>query len=184
MEWYAIPAIYELNNIFYYLPASAFLFSLCFESAIFFHFLAFLWAVFVRACCRRASTYCCVAVPQALHSTAQSARTKTQSKHVPIRGRQRNQAESIYCIAVPQARHSTAQSARTKPQSKYVPIRARQRKQADRFGEGQHTSSSIYTARRVLKTNEEIEICPASENMYQVFNCSHSAGCGAWRIRL
>ena len=57
------------------------------------------------------------------HSTAQqSARTEPQSKCVPIRVRQRKQAESFYCIAVPRAPHSIAQSACTKPQSKYVLI--------------------------------------------------------------
>ena len=59
----------------------------------------------------------CIAVPQAHHSTVQSARAKPQSRYVPIRVRQRKQPhkEHLLCIAVPQAQPSTAQSARTKP---------------------------------------------------------------------
>ena len=68
---------------------------------------------------------------------------------------------------LPQAQHSTAQHSTaqrnqpcTQQQIKYVPIRARQRKQEQTELVRASMSSSIYTARRVVKTNEEIEIFP------------------------
>ena len=61
---------------------------------------------------------------------------------------------------LPQARHSTAQHNQpcTKQGIKYVPIRARQRKQKQTELVRASMSSSIYAARRVLETNQEIEI--------------------------
>ena len=56
-----------------------------------------------------------------------------------------------------------------KQQSKYVPTRARQRKQQTELTRAS-LSSSVYTARCVLKTNEEIPICPA-----KIYNHTHKA---------
>ena len=74
----------------------------------------------------------CSTASTAQHSTAQSARTKPQSKCVLIGVRQRKQADRkdiLYCSTESTA-HSTSQSARTKSQSRYVLIRVRQRQQA------------------------------------------------------
>ena len=94
------------------MPASLFPFLLCSRRAIYFHCLAFvgLFLYHVHASMLSSSIYC-IAVPQAQHGAAQSSRTKPQSKYMPIRVRQRKQAdiESVYCIAVPKAQHSTAQ---------------------------------------------------------------------------
>ena len=60
---------------------------------------------------------------------------------------------------LPQTRHSKAQSTLHKATNKYVPTVARQRKQAKLARASM--SSSTYAARGVLKTDKEIEICPA-----------------------
>ena len=77
----------HLNNAFFhYLPASPFPFSLCFGRAIFFQFLLCCGPFLVVPCTSilSSSIYCCMAVPHTLHSTAQSTRTKPQTRHVPI----------------------------------------------------------------------------------------------------
>ena len=49
----------------------------------------------VRACCCLASLIPGIAAPQALHSTSQTAHTTPQRKCVPIRERQRKQADRV-----------------------------------------------------------------------------------------
>ena len=103
------------------------------------------------------------AVPQAHHSASQSAGTEPQSRST-CRSEfddASQQRASIYCcIAVSQAQHS-AISPRKAAKQLLVPIRVRQRKQLAR---DQQMSSSMYTARWVLETDEEIKICP----VYQI----------------
>ena len=100
----------------------------------------------------------------AQHSTAQHSTAAMQVRADQSAPTQASKQESIHsvCSTTSTAQHSTAvQSARTKPRSKYVPIRVRQRKQADRVVE-----HYILVARCVLKTNEEIKICPAYKSTY------------------
>ena len=54
------------------------------------------------------SIHCCIAVPQAQHITALSARTKPRSKYVPTRVRQRKQAGRASTV-LQHRKHSTAQ---------------------------------------------------------------------------
>ena len=97
-------------------------------------------------------------LPQAQRSTA----AKQVQQYVPIRVRQRKQADRehlLYCSTASKVHHSSIPQKASKQVQHYVPIRVRP--QANRVGESQHMPSSIYTARRVLKRNEEIEVCPA-----------------------
>ena len=55
------------------------------------------------------SLYYCIAVPQAQHNTAQSARTKPQRRYVPIRVRQRKQADKKTSAVFKYHKRSTAQ---------------------------------------------------------------------------
>ena len=111
-------------------------------------------------------------LPQAQRSTA----AKQVQQYVPIRVRQRKQADRehlLYCSTASKVHHSSIPQKASKQVQHYVPIRVRP--QANRVGESQHMPSSIYTARRVLKRNEEIEVCPAYKNI-QLYTSSHSAG--------
>ena len=134
--------------------------------------------LFVRACCRRASSAVSgIAVPQAQQSTTNQP---TQSRKASAcRSECHNaskQTESIYCIAVPQAQHSTAQSARTKPPSKYVPLRVRQRKQANRVGESQHkVVEYVYNTLRSQNERRNQNL-PGLQKYATINNYSHSAG--------
>ena len=67
------------------------------------------------------------------------------------------------------ARHSTAQSTRT---SSKTGTRPSERDNASKQTElaGARMSSSIYTARCVLKTNEEIEICPRARTSSSIYS--------------
>ena len=49
----------------------------------------------------------------------------------------------------------------------YVAIRVRKLKRDERFGESQNVVEHLSGARCVLKTNDEIEICPAKRNIRQ-----------------
>ena len=97
----------HLNNAFFYCFHASLPFSSCFRRATFSFFLP-LWAslsTMYAHVVEHPMLYCSTA------STAQSSRTKPQSKYAPIRTRQRKQANkraSTYCIALPQAQHSTA----------------------------------------------------------------------------
>ena len=80
--------------------SASFPFSFLQNSHIYVHFILLLWAnlctkYHVRACCCRASTVPGIAAPQAPHNTSQTARTKPQRKYVPIRERQRKQADRV-----------------------------------------------------------------------------------------
>ena len=109
-----------MNNAFCYLPASLFAFSFYnLESRIFPEFsgggvafeglflapcMSMLWSIYRRYC-----SYCSTA-RKAQHSKAQSARTEPPSKYVPIRVRQRkqaNRAHLLYCSRASKAQHST-----------------------------------------------------------------------------
>ena len=63
--------------------------------------------------------------------------------------------------------HSTAHRNQpcTKQRSTYVPIRVRQRRQADRVCENQQVVEHLSAACCLLKTNEEIEFCPAKRKI-------------------
>ena len=72
----------------------------------------------------------------------------------------RTWSSSIYHISTAQRNQPC-----TKERSTYVPTRVRQRKQADRVGESQHVVERLSAARCVvLKTNKEIETCPAKKD--------------------
>jgi len=67
-----------------------------------------------------------MAIPQAQHSTAQSARTQPQSKYVPTRVRQRKQADRehpLQCSAASTAQHSEISPHKA---TKQVPARTDQ----------------------------------------------------------
>ena len=89
--------------------------------------------------------YSCIAVPQAQHITAQSARTKPQINHVPIRVRQRKQAgreHLLYCSTASAAqRNQPAQSRKASTCGLKCDNASKKT-----VGESQHESSSVYTA--------------------------------------
>ena len=105
-------------------------FTACRRVFFLFHFLqelyfpnVFLLWVFVqqyhvRACCQ---LFTCIAVLQAQHSTAQSARTKPQRKYVSIRVRKQH-TESTYCISTA----STAQHSAISPHKAAKQVRTDQ----------------------------------------------------------
>ena len=83
--------------------------------------------------------------------------------------------EHLTSTTAPQEQHSTAQST---PTSSKASTRRSERDNASKQTELARAtmSSSIYTARCVLKTNEEIEICPAYKTYTSTIRKSSLAG--------
>ena len=108
----------------------------------------------------------CIAVSQAQHSTAQqSARTTPQSKYVPIIVRQRKQADKQRLLYLQYREHSTAQHSAISPHKAAKQVRAEQSWREPAHAVEHAHSVPGYKARCFLKTNEEIEVCPACTNI-------------------
>ena len=84
-------------------------FLLCYRWAEFSHCFAFVdFFCYHAPACRRPIIYF-IAAPQAQQNTEQSARTKPESKYVPIRVRQRKptgRASTVYCSTASRAQHN------------------------------------------------------------------------------
>ena len=102
----------------------------------------------------------CIAVPQAQHSKAQSARTKPQSKYAPIRVRQRKQADREhlpYCSIAIIAQHSAISPHKDAKQARADQSATTQASRQSRR-EPVHVVEQLYST--LSSQNEEIEVCP------------------------
>ena len=106
----------------------------------------------------------CSTASTAQHSAISPHKAATQVRADQGATTQASRQKNICCIQVPQAQHSTARSARTKPKASTCRLDCNNASKQTELARAR-MSSSIYTAREVLKRNEEIEICLFYKNI-------------------